>query len=143
MRYRRRLAGPVIDRIDIQIEVPRVRRIDLERPVAFLTSDSVRHEIEHARERQSERFCRNGFTNSAMGPRHIESIARLAPEARRLLLDAVDQMALSARAYHKLIRVSRTIADLDGVDSVGEGHVLEALQYRTLDSEPQAVLSYG
>jgi len=143
MRYRRRLAGPVIDRIDIQIEVPRVRRIDLERPVAVLTSDAVREEIERARARQGGRFGRKGFTNSAIGPRQIESVARLAPAARRLLLDAVDKMALSARAYHKLIRVSRTIADLDGADSVEDGHVLEALQYRALDLQPQAVLSYG
>jgi magnesium chelatase family protein len=143
MRYRRRLAGPVIDRIDIQIEVPRVRRIDLERPVALFTSSSVRGEVEHARARQGERFCRKGSTNSAMGPRKIESMARLAPGARKLLLDAVDQMALSARAYHRLIKVSRTIADLDGAGNVGDEHVLEALQYRALDSEPQAVLSYG
>jgi magnesium chelatase family protein len=143
MRYRRKLAGPVIDRIDIQIEVPRVRRIDLERPIALLTSSSVRGEVEHARARQGERFCRKGFTNSAMGPRRIESVARLAPGARKLLLDAVDQMALSARAYHRLIKVSRTIADLDGAGNVGDEHVLEALQYRALDSEPQAVLSYG
>jgi magnesium chelatase family protein len=143
MRYRRRLAGPVIDRIDIQIEVPRVRRIDLERPVAVLTSDAVREEIERARARQGGRFGRKGFTNSAIGPRQIESVARLAPAARRLLLDAVDKMALSARAYHKLIRVSRTIADLDGADSVEDGHVLEALQYRALDLQPQAMLSYG
>jgi magnesium chelatase family protein len=143
MRYRRRLAGPVIDRIDIQIEVPRVRRTDLEKPVAFLTSNSVRAEIEHARARQGERFCRKGSTNSAMSPRNIETAALLSSPARRLLLDAVDQMALSARAYHRLIKVSRTIADLDGAESVEEGHVLEALQYRVLDSEPQAVLSYG
>jgi len=143
MRYRRRLAGPVIDRIDIQVEVPRVRRLDLERPIAFLTSDSVRAEIEQARERQGERFCRNGFTNSTMGPKNIESVALLSSPARRLLLDAVDRMALSARAYHRLIKVSRTIADLDDAESVEEGHVLEALQYRALDSEPQVVLSYG
>ena len=143
MRYRRKLAGPVIDRIDIQIEVPRVRRIDLERPVALLTSGAVREEVEHARARQAERFRQKGFTNSAMGPRNIESVARLAHGARRLLLDAVGQMALSARAYHRLIKVSRTIADLDGADSVEDEHMLEALQYRALDSEPQAVLSYG
>lgn len=143
MRYRRKLAGPVIDRIDIQIEVPRVRRIDLERPIARLTSSSVREEVEQARVLQAERFCGHGFTNSAMGPRNIESVARLAPAARRLLLDAVDRMALSARAYHRLIKVSRTIADLDGAKNVEDRHVLEALQYRILDSQPQAVLSYG
>ena len=143
MRYRRKLAGPVIDRIDIQIEVPRVRRMDLERPVALFTSDSIREEVERARARQGARFAQRGFTNSAMGPRSIESVARLTPAARGLLLDAVDRMALSARAYHKLIKVSRTIADLDGIDDIEEVHVLEALQYRALDSEPQAVLSYG
>lgn len=143
MRYRRKLAGPVIDRIDIQIEVPRVRRSGLEKPIALLTSDGVRDEIEQARARQAERFGQKGLTNSTMAPRRIESAAHLAPGARTLLLDAVDHRALSVRAYHKLIRVARTIADLDGSGSVADEHVLEALQYRVLESEPRTVLAYG
>ncbi len=143
MRYRRRLAGPIADRIDIQIEVPRVRRADLERPVAALTSATVREEVEHARLRQAQRVGQEGFTNSAMGPGEIESVACLTSTARELLLCAVDHLALSARAYHRLIKVSRTIADLDGSESVRDEHVLEALQYRVLDSRPQAVWPYG
>ncbi len=143
MRYRRKLTGPVIDRIDIQIEVPRVRRSDLERPMALVTSDGVRRGISHARARQAERFGGKGLTNSTMAPHRIENAARLAPKARRLLLDAVDHMALSARAYHKLIRVARTIADLDDSENVVDEHVLEALQYRLLECEPRMVLAYG
>lgn len=142
-RYRRKLSGPVIDRIDIQIEAPRVSRADLQGHSAGRSSDKIRANVSEARERQRRRFGNPIVTNSCMDPRNIEHAAMLSPIAGALLYEAVDKMALSARACHKLIKVARTIADLDASARIKDDHVLEALQYRALDSAEIARCSHG
>jgi len=141
-RYRRKLSGPVIDRIDIQIEAPRVSRADLQGHSAGRSSDKIRANVSEARERQRRRFGNPIVTNSCMDPRNIEHAAMLSPIAGALLYEAVDKMALSARACHKLIKVARTIADLDASARIKDDHVLEALQYRALDSAEIARCSH-
>ncbi|MFM1650752.1 YifB family Mg chelatase-like AAA ATPase [Brevibacillus sp. B_LB10_24] len=134
-RYRSRLSGPLLDRIDIHLEVPRV-------PVELLgerrveeASEVIRHRIEHARALQQERYRqRSHFPfNSGMNGREIRSHAPLDREGQELLRLAFETMGLSARAYDRILRVSRTIADLSGAERIEAGHVAEAIRYRTFD----------
>ncbi|HAN86503.1 MAG TPA: hypothetical protein DCQ13_02535, partial [Firmicutes bacterium] len=143
MRYERKLSGPVIDRIDIQVDVPRVSRANLQGRKLYRSSAQIRASVSEARARQKRRYASPVATNAGMDSRNIEGVASLSPLASALLYEAVDKMALSARAYHKLIKVARTIADLDGSCHVKDEHVLEAIQYRVLDSASRARCSHG
>ncbi len=132
--YRARLSGPLLDRIDIHCDVPAVRFRELEGGSGGETSLEVKKRVDSARTIQTSRF--NGmdiFSNSRMGPREIKKYCRTGPESSRLLETAVDRLGLSARAYTRILKVARTMADLEAEQDISARHIAEAVQYRTLD----------
>ncbi len=135
-RYVGRISGPLMDRIDIHVDVPAVRFKEMsERGTASGESSSVmRSRVLAARERQHERLRIEGvFSNAQMSPRQIRRFCKLNEECERLLEQAMTRQGLSARAYDRILKVSRTIADLEGSDEICTGHVAEAVGYRSLD----------
>jgi magnesium chelatase family protein len=135
-RYLGRVSGPLLDRLDMQIEVPAVPPTVLDAPGAPATESSagVRARVVAARDRQ---LARQGRPNAELGPDDLERHCPLARPARALLHQAVERLRLSARAYHRVLRLARTIADLDGADAVGTEQVAEAVGYRRLDRGPR------
>ena len=129
-RYRRKLSGPLLDRIDVQIEVPSLRDDELTRLSEGESSARVRGRVQAAYTRQLER---QGKPNSRLAPREIDRHCRIGNDAAALLKQAIARINLSARAYHRVLKLARTIADLAGEASVGVAHVAEAIQYRRLD----------
>ena len=130
--YRKRISGPLLDRIDINIEVPRVDYDKLTQTTSGESSTAIRARVESARARQHARFAGTPLTcNADMGPAEIREFCILPPEGQALIRSAMRQMHLSARAYHRVLKVSRTIADLEDVDVIRTHHLAEALQYRT------------
>ncbi|MGQ9513213.1 YifB family Mg chelatase-like AAA ATPase [Thermodesulfitimonas sp.] len=130
-RYRSRLSGPLLDRIDICITVPRVRFEELAGEPAGESSAAVRQRVEGARAVQRERFRGTPVTcNAAMTGTQVRRFCGPTREAQRMLQAAFRQMALSARAYDRVLKVARTIADLEGAEAIGTAHIAEALQYR-------------
>ena len=114
-RYKSKISGPLLDRIDLHIEVPSVKFKDLAEPSGGESSEAVRTRVQAARERQKERFlAKNVYCNAQMGPRLIKKFCLLDPEAHRLLEQAMEYLGFSARAYHRILKISRTIADLEG-----------------------------
>jgi magnesium chelatase family protein len=134
-RYRGRISGPLKDRIDLHLEVTPVPFEELDRQRPGEGSAMVRSRVVRARQIQSRRFAdRPGVrVNGQMGPRELDRHARPGPRARKLLAAAVDQLGLSSRAAHRILKVGRTIADLDGAEVVARDHVSEAIHYRILD----------
>ena len=134
-RYRARISGPLLDRIDLHLEVPAVPFRELDDPEPAASSEEIRARVIEARSRQRSRFHRASgvYANSQMGPREIRRFCRPSTEVRRLLRRALDRLRLSARAYHRILKVARTIADLEGAGEIGPLHVSEAIQYRGLD----------
>ncbi|MBN1868081.1 YifB family Mg chelatase-like AAA ATPase [Candidatus Sumerlaeota bacterium] len=134
-KYRSRLSGPLMDRIDLHIEVPAVNYQELKQATSGESSETIRARIEAARARQRERFHdRTGlYCNAHMGPREIKKFCRLDASGGALIENAMNNLGLSARAYDRILKVSRTIADLEGFDEIDSQHVGEAIQYRTLD----------
>ncbi|HEX5708084.1 MAG TPA: YifB family Mg chelatase-like AAA ATPase [Pyrinomonadaceae bacterium] len=135
-RYVGRISGPLLDRIDIHVDVPAVRFKELADAGApeGESSDEVRERVEAARARQHERLRGEGlFSNARMSPRHIRRHCRLDEEGRLLLESAMTRLGLSARAYDRILKVSRTIADLDFAEEIRPIHVAEAVGYRSLD----------
>jgi magnesium chelatase family protein len=131
-RYQKRISGPLLDRIDIFVEVPPVEYEKLVDEAPGEDSATVRRRIETARGVQQDRFKSSGFLcNSEMGPADVWAHCRLEDAARSLLQSATQQLSLSARAFHRILKVSRTIADLDGAEAIGVAHLAEALQYRS------------
>jgi len=131
-RYLGRVSGPLLDRIDVQIEVPAVpaERLDGECEPAEEASAAVRQRVAAARQRQ---LARQGRTNAELGPGELARHCALPAEARRLLHQAVERLRLSARAHHRILRLARTIADLHAADGIDAAHVAEAVGYRSLD----------
>jgi len=131
--YQNRLSGPLLDRIDLHVDVPMVPAADLSLPPAAETSAHVRARVETAREIQTERFRALGAqarTNAEADGQVLMDIAQLDDPTQHLLSDAAGRMHLSARGYHRILRVARTIADLDGAPDILKTHVAEALSYR-------------
>lgn len=130
-----RVSGPLLDRIDLHVEVPRVSYGDLSGVTRGEPSAAVRERVESARRAERARFAKipGLFTNARMGTREIEAFCRPDREGERLLRDAMEKLELSARAYARILRVARTIADLAGSDAIAAPHVAEAIQYRSLD----------
>ena len=133
-RYRTRLSGPLLDRIDLQVEVPRLPHKDLadSRPVEG--SATVRCRVEQARQVQQERFDGSPVhCNARMGPRQLQKYCWTDKAGQELLQQVTDRLGLSARSYTRLLKVGRTIADLSGSAEIGTVHLAEAIQYRSLD----------
>jgi magnesium chelatase family protein len=129
-RHRRRLSGPLLDRLDLLVPVDRPAAAELAGPPGE-ASDRVRARVLAARDRQSARLAGTGIAcNGQMEARHVRALVRLAPEARRLLTAAYARGTLSARGHHRVLRVARTLADLAGAERVAAGHVLKALALR-------------
>jgi magnesium chelatase family protein len=134
-RYLSRVSGPLLDRIDIHLEVPAVRYRELSERGTGEASSEVRGRVMRARERQRARLAgRNGiFANAHMRAREIREFCRVGAGSDALLRTAITRLGLSARAYHRVLKIARTLADLEGVDEIGTAHVAEAIQYRSLD----------
>jgi len=134
-RYLSRLSGPLLDRIDIHLEVPAVAYRDLASSASEESSATVRARVEAARQRQRDRFegLPGLFANAHMTAREIRRFCRLTEPVELLLRRAVARLGLSARAYHRVLKIARTIADLAGTPELEVAHVGEAIQYRTLD----------
>ena len=130
LRYRWRISGPLLDRIDIQVEVPAVPPEALSQRGGGETSEAIRSRVTHARERQ---LARQHKTNARLTTREVDSHCTPDPEGAALLGKAVSRLGLSARGFHRVLKVARTIADLDECSRVHASHVAEALRYRTLD----------
>ncbi|WP_298818490.1 YifB family Mg chelatase-like AAA ATPase [Chloroflexus sp.] len=131
-RYQRRVSGPLLDRIDIHVEAPRVNYDKLSSLTHGETSAAVRERVTAARQRQSERLhnhprCRS---NADLGPAEIRTFCALDNAGQSLLKSAVQRLNLSARSYHRILRLARTIADLDGAAQIAAVHIAEAIQYR-------------
>ena len=129
-RYRSRISGPLLDRIDLQIEVPALAQEDLMRSADGESSAVVRVRVTAARERA---MARQQKPNARLGSREIDVHCARDDKGETLLKQAIARLGLSARAYHRILRVARTIADLDAAETVMSGHVAEAVQYRRLD----------
>jgi magnesium chelatase family protein len=135
-RYMSRISGPLLDRIDIHIEVPRLKQDELLTPGKGEASKAVRERVQRARDVQQRRFEGSPvFVNAAMNSRQVRTFCRVDGAPAELLKAAIQRLGLSARAYDRILKLSRTIADLAGEDGIGVPHVAEAIQYRTLDRQ--------
>ncbi len=131
MNYRKKISGPILDRIDLHVEVPRVAFEKLSGAEAGESSRIIKTRIQAARRQQAKRFRDTSFiTNSEMSSEAVKKFCRVDSSCRQLLENAVNQMHLSARAYFRILKISRTIADLAGDDDILSAHLAEALQYR-------------
>jgi magnesium chelatase family protein len=130
-RYQKRISGPMLDRIDIHIEVPRVEYEKLTSDRRGELSHTVRTRVEVARDVQLERFSGTDlYCNADMGTSEVREFCELESTGKQLMRSAMSQLGLSARAFHRVLKVSRTIADLGGIENIQPAHLAEALQYR-------------
>ncbi len=133
-RYLSRISGPLLDRIDLQIEVPALTVEEIGSTSPGESSASIRERVERSRTVQSERFVQSAIeSNAEMTSRHIRKHCALDEDGRKRLEDAVRKLGLSARAYDRVLKVARTIADLSGSERISSEHLAEAVQYRALD----------
>lgn len=133
-RYRSKISGPLLDRIDIQIEVPAVKYDDISKIADGDTSDEIKKRVDKARKIQLERYADEGITSNAqLTAPMLDKYCSLGDSERTLLKSAFERLGLSARAHSKILKVSRTIADLDGSDDIKATHIAEAIQYRNFD----------
>ena len=136
--YQNRISGPMMDRIDIRIDVPAVSAVDLIRPMPAEKSADIARRVAQAREWQQERFLEAGMrgvtTNARCSTSMIEVLAEPDPGGLQLLRDAAEKLKFSARGYHRVLKVARTLADLDGKQTVGRIHLAEAISYRIAGS---------
>lgn len=134
-RYRNRISGPLLDRIDIQVEMPEVGYGELSDKKPGEPSSAVRQRVNAARALQRARFADDGITcNAEMNTAQIKKYCTPDAESEKLLRQAFNQLKLSARAYQRILKVSRTIADIEGSESIRKHHYAEAIQYRSLDA---------
>ncbi len=137
-RYRSKISGPLLDRIDIHIEVPALKYDDIATKRTGENSSVVAERVARARSTQLARFATTGprhpvYSNAQMGPQLIRKFCPVSSQSDEILRAAIDRLGLSARAYHRVLKVARTIADLEGKESIQPSHITEAVQYRTLD----------
>lgn len=136
-KYTSKISGPLLDRIDIHIEVPAVKYDELSSKVKEESSEKVRERVINARKIQTERFkeVKNIFKNADMASKEIRKYCKLDETSQNILKMAMNKMGFSARAHDRMIKVARTIADLDGSDIIHAAHISEAIQYRSLDRQ--------
>jgi magnesium chelatase family protein len=137
-RYRSRLSGPLLDRIDLHVEVPRILHRELADPVDAESSAAIRDRVERARDIQRQRFA--GTTtvcNAHMTTRQLRSHCKLDSDGQQLMEMVTDRLGYSARTYTRILKVARTIADLTGSEQIQQSHLAEAIQYRSLDRRTQ------
>jgi magnesium chelatase family protein len=133
-KYLGRISGPLLDRIDLHLEVPAVPYEELSRPTDGTSTAAMREQVDRARAVQSERFRgRSVRLNGRMSPRQVREHCRLDADAEGMLATAMTELGLSARAHDRILRVSRTVADLEGSERITSDHLAEAVNYRTLD----------
>lgn len=134
-KYRQRISGPLLDRIDLHVEVPAVDYRELKSESGGESSETIRQRVEEVREVQLARFASHPdiTTNAAMTPKLVREHCQLNPESDALLEQAMNELDFSARAHDRILKVARTLADLEGVPSIQSQHLLEAIQYRSLD----------
>ena len=136
LAYRAKISGPLLDRIDLHIEVPAVKFRELTGTQPAENSEAMRLRIQRARDVQKERFkTEKIMTNSAMGEKEIKKYCHPTPAALKLLETAMDDLDFSARAYSRILKVGRTIADMSEAEKIFEEHLAEAIQYRLLDRQ--------
>jgi magnesium chelatase family protein len=132
--YRSKVSGPLMDRIDIHIEVPAIKFNEIASDTTAESSISIRERVTRARQVQQVRFKSDGiYANAHMKPRHIRKYCKIDEDSLHLMEMAMNRLGLSARAYTRILKVSRTIADLEGSEKVASHHISEAIQYRSLD----------
>lgn len=135
-KYIAKISGPLLDRIDIHVEVPVVQYNDLSSRQDSEPSEAIRKRVNASRKAQNTRFKGTKvYFNAHMGPKHIKKFCQLDAESQGLLRNAIENMGLSARAYDRILKVSRTIADLEGSENIMSPHIAEAIQYRSLDRD--------
>ncbi|MCK5192932.1 MAG: YifB family Mg chelatase-like AAA ATPase, partial [Desulfobulbaceae bacterium] len=134
-RYENKLSGPLLDRIDIHLEVPSVPFKDISSSIDGENSMTIKNRVEATRKIQQERFNRRKaiHSNSGMNTKDIKRFCQLDKPSELLLEKSVERLGLSARAYHRILKISRTIADMDASDPIKTHHIAEAIQYRRLD----------
>jgi magnesium chelatase family protein len=134
-RYVAKISGPLLDRIDIHIEVPAVKYKELRAPISSEDSTAVRARVVAARDRQLARYAgeKKTFANAQMLPKMVRKHCGISADGEKLLENAITRLGLSARAHDRILKVARTIADLEGASGIEPKHVSEAIQYRTLD----------
>jgi magnesium chelatase family protein len=134
-RYVSKISGPLLDRIDIHIEVPAVKYKELRGPSSSEDSPAVRARVISARQQQHARFAgeKKTYANAQMAPKLIRKHCAITAEGEKLLENAITRLGLSARAHDRILKVARTIADLDAAAGIEPRHLSEAIQYRTLD----------
>jgi len=132
--YLSRISGPLLDRIDIHIEVPALKYDELAQKKDAEKSETIRERVMRAREVQNERYKgRKIYCNSGMTQNDLKKYCALDQASESILKRAIETLSLSARAYNRILKVSRTIADLNGKENIGVEHISEAVQYRSLD----------
>lgn len=136
-KYMSRISGPLMDRIDIHIDVPAVQFSELNKKEAGEPSHNIRTRVQNARKVQLERFTnmKDIYANAQMESKQLKAYCHLDEDSNALLKSAMEKLGLSARAYDRILKVSRTIADLEGIESIQSTHVGEAIQYRSLDRQ--------
>ena len=135
-RYRSKISGPLLDRIDIHVEVPPLKFQELSRDAEAESSAAVQERVSRARTIQQKRFARMKIhCNAQMSSRHLKAFCQVDEGSKRLLETAIDKLGLSARAYTRILKVARTIADLEGAEHIHVQHISEAVQYRSLDRQ--------
>ncbi len=130
-KYRSRLSGPILDRVDIFIQVPRVKAGELSEKRSGLTSIELKEKVMQAKEMQYRRFTgKKIHSNAEMSNVDIEKLANISPEATKLAISSTEKLKLSTRVYYRILRVARTIADIEKSETVDVKHILEAFSYR-------------